>query len=125
MGRPMMSEPVILPSRLSNKAINAAAYDDSDLIQGVENGTVKLDALKTDELPDELQRLSDEQRRKVVADKIEERKKIRLQSLELSKKRDAFIQEERKKQSAKNPAGFDEAVSAALKAQIDRKGLKP
>ena len=121
----MMSEPVILPSRLSNKAINAAAYDDSDLIQGVENGTVKLDALKTDELPDELQRLSDEQRRKVVADKIEERKKIRLQSLELSKKRDAFILEESKKQSAKNPAGFDEAVSAALKAQIDRKGLKP
>ena len=111
--------------RAYNKAINAAAYDDSDLIQGVENGTVKLEALKTDELPDELQKLSDEQRRKVVADKIEERKKIRLQILELSKKRDAFIQEERKKQSAKNPAGFDEAVSAALKAQIARKGLKP
>jgi Mg-chelatase subunit ChlD len=111
--------------RAYNKAINAAAYDDSDLIQGIENGTVKLDALKTDELPDELQKLSAEERKKVVADKIEERKKIRLQILELSKKRDAFIREERKKQSAKNPTGFDEAVSAALKAQIARKGLKP
>ena len=111
--------------RAYNKAINAAAYDDNDLIQGVENGTVKLDALKTDELPDELQKLSAEERRKVVADKIEERKKIREQILELSKKRDAFILEERKKQSAKNPTGFDEAVSAALKAQIARKGLKP
>ena len=85
---------------------------------------VKLDALKTDELPDELQKLSAEERRKVVADKIEERKKIREQILELSKKRDAFILEERKKQSAKNPTGFDEAVSAALKAQIARKGTK-
>jgi Mg-chelatase subunit ChlD len=111
--------------RAYNKVINAAAYDDNDLIQGVENGQVKLDALKTDELPDELQKLSAEERKKVVADKIEERKKIRLQILELSKKRDAFIAEERKKQSAKNQTGFDEAVSAALKAQIARKGLKP
>jgi Mg-chelatase subunit ChlD len=111
--------------RAYNKAINAAAYDDNDLIQSVENGTVKLDALKTDDLPDELQKLSAEERKKVVTHQIEERQKIRLQILELSKKRDAFLREERKKQSAKNPTGFDEAVSAALKAQIARKGLKP
>ena len=111
--------------RAYNKAINATAYDDNDLIQGVENGPVKLDDLKTDELPDELQKLSAAERKKVIADKIEERKRIRLQILELSKKRDAFLLEERKKQSAKNATGFDEAVSAALKAQIARKGLKP
>ena len=52
-------------------------------------------------------------------------KKIREQILGLSKKRDAFIQEERKKQSVDNPTGFDAAVSAALKDQIARKGLKP
>ena len=110
--------------RAINKAINAAAYDDSDLIQAIENGTVKLDTLKKDELPDELQKLSTDDRQKVIADKIEERKKIREQILELSKKRDAFILEERKKQSAKNPTGFDQAVSEALKKQISRKGLK-
>ncbi len=42
-----------------------------------------------------LQKLSAEERKKAVADKIEKRKKIRVQILELSKKRDAFIQEER------------------------------
>ncbi len=110
--------------RAINKAINVAAYDDSDLIQAIENGTVKIDALKKDELPDELQKLSPADRQKVIADKIEERKKIREQILELSKKRDAFIHEERKKQSAKNPTGFDQAVSEALKKQISRKGLK-
>jgi Mg-chelatase subunit ChlD len=112
-------------ARAYNKAINAAAYDDNDLIQGIENGTVKLDALKTDELPDELQKLSAEARKKVVAGRIEERKQIRQQILELSKKRDAFLEQERKQQAAKKPAGFDEAVSAALKAQIARKGFKP
>ena len=111
--------------RAYNKAINAAAYDDHDLIQSVENGTVKLDNLKTDELPDELQKLSPDARKKFITNKIEERKKIRLRIVELSKKRDAFILEERKKTSAKNPTGFDQAVSAALKAQIARKGLKP
>jgi Mg-chelatase subunit ChlD len=111
--------------RAANKAINAAAYDDSDLIQGVENGTVKLDALKTDELPDELQKLSPVERRKAVAAKIEERKQIRKQILELSKKRDAFILAEQKKRSATNQNGFDAAVSAALKAQITPKGPKP
>ena len=110
--------------RAINKAINAAAYDDSDLVQAIENGTVKLDTLKTDELPDELQKLSTDDRQKVIADRIEKRKKIREQILELSKKRDAFILEERKKQSAKNPTGFDQAVSEALKKQIARKGLK-
>jgi Mg-chelatase subunit ChlD len=110
--------------RAYNKAINAAAYDDSDLIQGVENGTVKLDVLKKDELPDELQKLSADERKKFIAGKIEERRKIREQILELSKKREAFIDEERKKQSAKNPTGFDQAVSDALKVQIARKGLK-
>ena len=111
--------------RAYNKAINAAAYDDNDLIQGIENGTVKLDALKTGELPDELQKLSAKDRQKVVAEKIEERKKVRLQILELSKKRDEFLAGERKKQSAKKQTGFDEAVSETLKAQITRKGLKP
>jgi Mg-chelatase subunit ChlD len=111
--------------RAYNKAINAAAYDDNDLIQGVESGKVKLDALKTDDLPDELQKLSAEERKQVIAQKIEERKKIRERILELSKKRDAFIQEEQKKHSANNPKGFDEAVTAALRAQIARKGLKP
>ena len=110
--------------RAINKAINAAAYNDSDLVQAIENGTVKLDALKTDELPDELQKLSTADRKKVIADKIQERKKIREQILELSKKRDAFILEERKKQISKNPTGFDQAVSEALKQQITRKGLK-
>ncbi len=110
--------------RAINKAINAAAYNDSDLVQAIENGAVKLDTLKTDDLPDELQKLSTADRQKVIADKIQERKKIREQILELSKKRDAFILEERKKQSTKSPTGFDQAVSEALKQQITRKGLK-
>ncbi|QEH36918.1 hypothetical protein OJF2_55030 [Aquisphaera giovannonii] len=111
--------------RALNKAINAAAYDESDLVQAVESGKVKLDAVKAEDLPDDLQKLSPEDRKKVVEKKIEERKAIREKILELSKKRDAFIQQEREKQAARKPAGFDEAVSAALKEQIARRAPKP
>src|SRR5262249_14752340 len=125
-GRVARSAPTAAQAdRAYNKAINAAAYVDNDLIQGIESGKVQLDALKKDDLPDELQSLSADERKKVVAEKIEERRKIRERIVELTKKRDAFIQEERKKQAAAKPAGFDEAVSAALKAQIARRGLKP
>lgn len=113
-----------LADRAINKAISTDLFDD-DLIQGVETGTVKLDSLKAEELPDALQKLTPEQRRKAVADKIAERKKLRERILELSKKREAFLAEERNKQSAKAPTGFDEAVGSALKAQIGRKGSKP
>ena len=111
--------------RAFNKAINSDAYDENDLIQGVENGSVKLDALKKEELPDELQKLSPDDRKKFVAKKIEERKALRERIVELSKKRDAFLQEERKKQAGGKATGFDEAVNAALKEQVARKAPKP
>lgn len=110
--------------RAFNKAINAAAYDDSDLIQGVENGTIKLEALKVDELPDQLQKLTPDERKKFVAARIDDRKKLRDQIADLSKKRDSFLVEERRKRLAEKPQGFDAAVSEALKAQIAQKGLK-
>ncbi len=111
--------------RAYNKAINAAAYDDSDLVQAVENGKVKLESIKTEELPDELQKLTPEARQKMVDEKIAERKKIREQIVELSKKRDAYIAEVQKKQADASKSGFDSAVSDALKAQISRRVVKP
>jgi hypothetical protein len=120
----LAAPPAAQADRAVNKAINPTAYDDSDLIQAIENGAAKVDTLNKDELPDDLQKLSADERRKVIAAKIGERKKIREQILELSKKRDAFLLDERKKQSAKIPTGFDQAVSEALKKRISRKGLK-
>ena len=99
------------PPEHYNKAINAAACDDSDP-----------DLLRHREWDDQARRPEDHgaSRRTPEAPGRGEpqkgrrgqdrgaRQKIRLQILEVSKKRDAFIQEEHKKQSAKNLAGFDE-----------------
>ena len=107
--------------RAVNKAVNTFQYD-GDLLQDVENESVKLKDLKTDELPEDLQKLSPAEREKTVAARIAERKKIRAEILELSKQRDAYIAAERKKIG--QSSGFDTAVAAALKEQLLKKGIR-
>lgn len=107
--------------RAVNKAVNTFQYD-GDLIQAIENGTVKLEDVKEKDLPPELKKLSATERKKEVERRIEERKKIRAEILELSKKRDAFLIEEKRKLGTKN--AFDTAVSEALREQLLRRGIK-
>ena len=107
--------------RAVNKAVNSFQYD-GDLVQDVENEKVKVKDLKTEQLPEDMQKLSVAERESVIAERIAERKRIRAEILQLSKKRDAFIAEERKKQGQSN--GFDTAVAAALKEQLLKKGIK-
>lgn len=107
--------------RAVNKAVNSFQYD-GDLVQDVENDTVKLDAVKKEDLPEELQKLTPAERKQVIDKRIAERKTIRAQILSLSKQRDEFVAAERKRQGKAN--GFDTAVAAALKEQLLKKGIK-
>jgi len=107
--------------RAVNKAVNTFQYD-GDLLQDVENESVKLKDVKTEDLPEDLQKLSPAEREKTIAARIAERKKIRAEILELSKQRDAYIAAERKKLG--QTTGFDTAVAAALKEQLLKKGIR-
>ncbi len=104
-----------------NKAVNTFQYD-GDLLQDVENESVKVKDIKTEDLPEDLQKLSPAEREKTITARIAERKKIRAEILELSKQRDAYIAAERKKLGQSN--GFDTAVAAALKEQLMKKGIR-
>ena len=107
--------------RAMNKAVNSFQYD-GDLVQDVENDAVKVKDVKTEQLPEVMQKLSMAEREKLIAGRISERKKIRAEILVLSKQRDAYIAGERKKLGQSN--GFDTAVAAALREQLLKKGLK-
>ena len=107
--------------RAMNKAINKDAYS-GDLLQSIENESVKLDTIKDEDLPDDLRKLSPAARQKEVEKRLAERKQIREEILNLSKQRDAFIQEAKKKTGKED--GFDAAVSSALSEQMTRKGIK-
>lgn len=117
--------PSALADRAVNKAINAEAYDRSDLLQQIEDGKVKADRLKDDDLPEDLKKLSAAARQKEVERRLSERRKLKTDILALSKQRDAFLAEQRRKQTRSAGAkGFDAAVAAALKKQIARRGIR-
>lgn len=107
--------------RALNKALNSEAYR-GDLIQEIENGRVNLDSLKVDEMPADLQKLSATERKAEVDKRLAERRQVRQQIVELSKKRAEFVAAERKKTGKAN--GFDAAVGSALTEQLAKKGIR-
>jgi len=109
--------------RAMNKAVNSYAYV-GDLLQSIENGSVKLDSIKEEELPADLRKLSPDARRQEIEKRLAARHDLRAQILALSKQREEFIATERRKQNGGKQSGFDAAVATALKEQLLRKGIK-
>jgi hypothetical protein len=99
--------------------VNASAYV-GDLLQNIENGSVKLDSVKEEDLPVDLRKLSTEERKQEIEKRLAARRELRSQIVSLSKQRAEYIEAERKKKGTKD-SGFDAAVSAALKEQLKRK----
>ena len=106
-----------------NKALNSKAYI-GDLLQDIENGSTKLESIKAEDLPSELKNLSAEERTKEIQKRLAARSEIRKQILTLSKQRTEYIAAEQKKHSGRAQNGFDVAVSAALREQLAKKGLR-
>ena len=99
--------------RAVNKAISSEAYV-GDLLQQIENGSVKLEAVDPAQLPADLRALSPLERQQEIEKRLAVRRDLRHQILLLSKQRDALINARRKKSND----GFDEVVSKVLKAQM-------
>ena len=117
------SAPMVSADRSVNKALNLKAYI-GDLLQDIENGSTKLESVRSEDLPSELQKLSPEDRAKEVEKRLAERKEIRKQILSLSKQRTEYIAAEQKKRNGGLQNGFDVAVSSALRQQLAKKGIK-
>jgi len=115
--------PSAAAERSVNKVLNSKAYI-GDLLQDIENGSIKLESVKTEDLPSELQKLSAEERKNQIEKRLAERSGIRQQIMTLSKQRTEYIAAARKKRSGGAENGFDVAVSAALKDQLARKGIR-
>jgi Mg-chelatase subunit ChlD len=117
------SAPTAAAERSVNKALNSKAYI-GDLLQDIENGSIKLESVKTEDLPSELQKLSVEERTKEIEKRLGERAEIRKQIMALSKQRTEYIAAEQKKGKGGAQNGFDVAVSAALREQLAKKGIR-
>jgi hypothetical protein len=109
--------PAAQADRALNKALNDKAYDDSDLLQKAESGGIALPQIAEAELPDALRSLAPAQRQAALDKAVAERKALREQIVAVSKQREQYLAEQRRKSSG-GKGGFDAAVSNALARQI-------
>jgi Mg-chelatase subunit ChlD len=121
-GRIVYALPQAKADRAMNKVMNKDAYI-GDLLQSIENGSIKLEDVNPAELPAELEMLDPAQRVAEVEKRLAERRAIRARIVELSKHREAFVGAERAKTNSKAD-GFDVVVAKTVKEQIARKKSK-
>jgi Mg-chelatase subunit ChlD len=115
--------PTAKAERAMNKVLNSYAYV-GDLMQDIENGSVRLESVKVEDLPADLRSLSTEERKQEIDKRLAERRNLRAQIMDLSKQRSEYIAAERKKQTGNKQSGFDAAVAAALTEQLAQKGIR-
>jgi uncharacterized protein YegL len=121
-GRIVDMLPMVKAERALNKVVNEQAYI-GDLLQSIENGSVKLEDINPAELPEELQAMDPAQRTAEVEKRLADRRTLRARILELSKQREAFVDAERSKTKSKGD-GFDVVVAKTVKEQMARKKNK-
>ena len=97
------------------KAVTGAG----DLVEDVKNDKVKLADVKEAELPPAMQKMTPAEREALLAKNQAERDAIQKKIADLSRERQAFIDAEKKKQSAAGAKrdSFDEAVARIVADQ--------
>jgi hypothetical protein len=108
----------------ADRAVAKAAaprHSEDDLVDALREKRVKLEELKEEQLPQELKKMTSEERKAHLEKKAKEREELRAKIVELSKKRDEFLAEELKKRGAKD--SFDSSVLEALSEQAAKKGI--
>lgn len=108
-------------SRIASKA--SAFYDNSgwDLVDRAKEKGFDLSKMKEEELPEEMRKMSAEERKKHLDAKTAERADIQKRIGELSKEREKFITAEMKKGSKDET--LSKAVTGAVRAQAEKKGV--
>jgi hypothetical protein len=94
-----------------------------DLVDACRDKKVKLDEVKDEDLPAAMRTMTPEQRKAHVEEMGRKREAIQKEIAEVNAKRQAFIEEERKKQAPAATAGLDEAVKSAVREQAEAKGF--
>ena len=95
--------------------------DSWDLVDAVCNKKVDLSKLKDEELPENLKKMSLDERRAYIDSQLKCRHEIQAQVNELHKQRQAFVTEKTKELAKKGDKTLDEAIIGAIRSQASAK----
>jgi Mg-chelatase subunit ChlD len=107
-----------------NSKTGRAIQGRGELVDALNDKTLKLDDIDQKQLPAELQKLDRSELQKRIAQTRDERADLQKQIVDLSKKREAYIQSENKRLAAEGKGdAFDQKVADTLHAQAAKKGI--
>ncbi|OHB76736.1 MAG: hypothetical protein A2Z34_02775 [Planctomycetes bacterium RBG_16_59_8] len=114
------------PAAAAERALakSGAMYknDSWDLVDALVENRRKIEELKPEELPAEMQKMTPEERVAHIEKKRKEREEIQKEIAELSKQRDEHVKAEMKKLSLGGEKSFDEEVRKTIREQAEKKG---
>lgn len=105
----------------SSKAYNNSSWD---LVDNYKDKGEKALEIREEEMPEEMKKMSEKERKEFVETKSKERAEVQNQIRELNDKRNTFIAEERKKQSNNTDNTLDKAMLDAVREQATNKQFK-
>ena len=94
-----------------------------DLLDALDAEAVKLEEIKDEDLPKEMQDMSMEQRAAYVQEQAQKRGEVQAQIQKLADERKAYVAEQMKLQAAEGEETFDEALIQSLSSQAQEKGF--
>jgi len=107
-----------------NSKTGKAVQGRGELVDALNDKTLKLEEVDQRQLPTELQKLDRSELQKRIAKARDERADLQKQIGEVSKKREAYIQSENKRLAAEGKGdAFDQKVTETLHAQAAKKGI--
>ncbi len=97
--------------------------DSWDLVDAMKNENFKLALIEKEKLSEEMQKMTDEERKAHIEKNAQERIQIQKKIKELAEKRTEYIQTEMKKQKMTGDE-FDQVILKTLRKQAENKGYK-
>ncbi len=113
-----------LAQRAVAKSSRLYTNESWDLVDAIENETVKLDEVKEEDLPENMQKMTSEERKKYIQTQLETRRKIQNEIQELNTKRKIYVAEEMKKLSEKGEDTLGVSIINAIREQAAKKDFK-
>ncbi|UCH93089.1 MAG: VWA domain-containing protein [Candidatus Aminicenantes bacterium] len=112
----------VMAQRSMAKASAQYSNVDWDIVDAEKEGKVKVEELDEDQLPEEMKKMSKEERKKYIEKKKKEREKIQKKINQLRKKRDKYVAAKRKQMAGDDT--LDEVVIKTVREQAKQKNYK-
>ena len=97
---------------------------EQELVDGVAKGSIRLEEIRENELPEEMQKMDMTKRKAYIEEKKAERKRLTKEIRELSDKRQKHILEQVKKEKDEGRNSLDMKIYECIKKQARDKGIE-